>query len=185
VKTQDYLQQAILSLRQGGVIAYPTEAVYGLGCDPFQKNAVAKLLRLKHRAASKGLIIIGSDWQQLAPLVAEIPEERLQVILQSWPGPVTWVFPINATTPAWLHGDYHSLALRVTDHPIAKALCQAFANPLVSTSANRSGEMPARDALMVKQIFADTLDYIVEGKVGSLAKPTVMRDALTGKILRG
>jgi L-threonylcarbamoyladenylate synthase len=176
----------IISIIQaGGIIAYPTEAVYGLGCDPFNDQAIKRLLALKQRSISKGLIVIGSDWQQLHHLTAPIPAERLQTILATWPGSTTWVFPKAASVSKLVSGDHATVALRVTDHPIAQALCAALHAPLISTSANIAGHTPARSASEVRNQFGDQLDFIVEGAVGGLAAPTQIRDALSGQLLRG
>lgn len=171
-------------LQHGGVIAYPTEAVYGLGCDPLNESAVKRICELKHRSIEKGLILIASEWKQLQPYVQTIPEENLQKILNTWPGPITWVFPASQLAPPWITGKQNSIAIRVTAHPIARELCIAYDKPIVSTSANREGKEPARDAKTVKEIFGDEIDYIVSGKVGNHAKPTAIYDALTGSTLR-
>lgn len=169
------LTAAVTSLKQGGLIAYPTEAVYGLGCDPFNPDAVAKLYQLKRRPADKGFILIAASWQQLEPLLAPIPADRQHVVLATWPGPVTWVFPTRQQT---------SLAVRVTAHPIASALCLAFGGPLISTSANLSTQPPAADANQVEALFPGQIDTIIAGDVGDLTAPTPIYDALTGQCLR-
>lgn len=179
-----HLKQAINTLRSGGVIAYPTESVFGLGCDPFNLAAVERILNLKQRAIDKGLIVIGSDWMQLAPLTNKIPDERMQAVQQTWPGPVTWIFPKSHLTPHWLSGKFDSIALRVTAHPIAKSICEAFPGGIVSTSANIATEAPARSAKEVAAIFGDEIDFIFDADVGLNPKPTDIFDALSGKQLR-
>jgi L-threonylcarbamoyladenylate synthase len=165
------------------VIAYPTEAVFGLGCDPWNGAAVCRILKLKRRSMAKGLIVIAADLAQLEAFVY-FPSPAIQErVCSTWPGPVTWVLPARAGVPKWLSGDYTSLAVRVTAHPIASALC-AEAGALVSTSANPSGCTPARCAQEVRAYFKDALDYIVLGEVGREGRPTEIRDAITGKILR-
>lgn len=183
-----HLKQAARALRHGGIIAYPTEAVYGLGCDPLNVVAVLRLLALKNRPMDKGLILIASDFQQLAPFVRPPAPDIMRRISATWPGPVTWLLPATAETPAWLRGAHDTLAVRVTAHPQAAALCQAFGGALVSTSANPAGRSPARQPLRVRQYFShyphERLDYILSGAVYSHAKPTEIRDAVTGKIIR-
>lgn len=171
-------------LKQGGIIAYPTEAVFGLGCNPFNQTAVNKLLQLKQRDVAKGLILIASSWEQVKSLVTEIPEKNLTAVLASWPGPHTWLFPANEKVPYWIKGEHSSVALRITAHPIAKAICAAFGGPVVSTSANVANLQPAKTAEEVLTQFPQGIDYIVPGDVGSLLNPTPIRDALTSKILR-
>jgi L-threonylcarbamoyladenylate synthase len=179
-----HLRQAARRVWAGGIIAYPTEAVFGLGCDPLSAAAVQRLLEIKGRAAAKGLILIAADLHQLEPYIGELAGPRKNEILQSWPGPITWVVPAVAGTPSWLSGGRPTLAVRVTDHPIAAALCRACGMALVSTSANRSGQPPARTALRVRQRLSGRIDYLVPGQTGPQCKPTTIRDALSGAILR-
>ena len=178
------LRRAAETVRDAGVIAYPTEAVYGLGCDPLEEGAVRRILDIKRRDAAKGVILIASRIEQLLPFMARLPADALSKLEQSWPGPVTWVVPAATHVPAWLTGGRGTLAVRVTAHPIAHALCEACGMALVSTSANLSGQPPARSALMVRTQLGAAVDYIVPGAVGSLARPTEIREALTGKVLR-
>jgi len=178
------LKQAVQCLKGGGVIAYPTEAVFGLGCDPLNPYAVTRLLQLKQRDIAKGLILIAADQAQLSVYI-EPPSATMQAELDAtWPGPVTWLLKPRPTIPQWLTGAHDSLAVRVTAHPLTRTLCQAFGGPLVSTSANPSQQPPARNTLTVHRYFHDQLDYIVSGPLGARAKPTEIRDARTGRILR-
>lgn len=179
-----HLKQAAGVLRHAGIIAYPTEAVYGLGCDPLNATAVFRLLALKNRPVKKGVILIASDFQQLAPFVRTPEPAIMRTISATWPGPVTWLLPAKAETPAWLCGAHDTLAVRVTAHPQAAALCQAFGGALVSTSANPAGRSPARHPWRVRHYFGNGLDYILSGTVYSHAKPTEIRDALSGKVIR-
>lgn len=175
---------AIQALHRGSVIAYPTESVYGLGCDPLCESAVLHLLALKKRAVNKGLLLIAADLMQIMPYIAAIPLDCMQKVLHTWPGPFTWVFPATKLVPAWIHGDHNTVAVRVTDHPIAKTLCADFGRPLVSTSANLEGQSPACTAQAVAEMFPVGIEVIVPGKVGELAKPTSIRDALSGSLIR-
>lgn len=178
-------EEAINILRTGGIIAYPTEAVYGLGSDPFNETAVHRLLAIKQRSVTKGLILLAHSWATISYLTLPIPKDKLSKALATWPGPTTWIFPANLNVvPAWIRGVHNSLAIRITAHPIAKSLCELFAAPIVSTSANIEGQVPARSYQEVQQIFDDKIDYIVEGKIGDLKKPTPIYDVLTGEILR-
>ena len=179
------LRRAARVVRQGGIIAYPTEAIYGLGCDPFNPTAVSRLLELKQRPVEKGLILISDSFERLSPLLAPIAAERLAVILASWPGPVTWVMPASSQVPPWLSGRHTSLAVRVTAHPFAAALCRACGTPLVSTSANLSKHPPARNALETRLRCGTGVDLILHGATGIRKEPSQIREALSGKILRG
>jgi L-threonylcarbamoyladenylate synthase len=178
------LRRAVRALRQGGIIAYPTESVYGLGCNPLDSSAVYRLLELKRRPAAKGLILIADNFARLRPFLASLPPERLASVLQSWPGPVTWIMPADPEVPTWLRGQHRGLAVRVTAHPLAAALCEAAAMPLVSTSANLSQHPPARNALEVRLRCNNQVDCIVHGATGGLARPTQIRDAMSGSLLR-
>ena len=177
------LRRAARMLRAGGVIAYPTEAVYGLGCDPLNRNAVQRLLAIKQRPVEKGLILIASRFEQLAPFVQPPGGAIMRRLNETWPGPVTWVLPAGPATPRWLRGSHHTLAVRVTAHPLAAALCDAFGGPVVSTSANPSGRPPARSALQTR-LRCPGVDLVVHGATGGQARPTPIRDAITGDVLR-
>ncbi|EGV33678.1 ribosome maturation factor rimN [Thiorhodococcus drewsii AZ1] len=178
------LRIAVQCLRSGGVIAYPTEAVFGLGCDPWNGEAVERLLAIKQRAVSKGLILIASHQDQLKPFVESLPEDRLREIWSSWPGPNTWLFPASERTPDWLTGRFETLAVRVTAHPIAAALCRAYGGPIVSTSANRAQLRPARTAVQVRLGFENGPDYVLAGACSGANRPSRIRDGLTGQLLR-
>jgi L-threonylcarbamoyladenylate synthase len=184
--SENPLSSAIQALQQAKLIAYPTEAVYGLGCDPLQQSAVFKFLQLKKRAGAKGLILIAANRQQIMPYIdiSQLPAHRLQQIFATWPGPVTWLFPATSKVPDWIRGAYDTIAVRVTAHPIANALCAAFGRPLVSTSANLTGQLPADNALAVQTIFPEGIAVVVPGEVGGLEKPTEIRDANSGAIVR-
>lgn len=173
-------------LRQGGVIAYPTEAVFGLGCDPQNDTAISKLLALKQRAADKGLILIAADEQQLHPYLdlSQINESIWRPVRASWPGHVTWLLPAAPSVSPLLRGVHPTLAVRVTAHPLVRTLCTAFGGPLVSTSANLAGQPAAGNAGQVEQQFADRLDAVLLGETGGADQPSEIRDAMTGKILR-
>ncbi len=185
MKISDFeIQAAIHWVQKGGVVAYPTEAVYGLGCDPFCWPAVERILNLKRRNVNKGLILVASDWEQVSMLVEPIPPGAFNRVMATWPGPVTWLFPVGENAPAWIKGTHPRLALRISNHPIVRKLCEGVHGPLVSTSANLEGQEPLRDYRSMKIVFEKQVDFIVPGKVGGLANPTSIRDALTGDIIR-
>ena len=167
----------------GGVIAYPTEAVFGLGCDPLNPNAVRRLLALKRRSEDKGLILIAADLAQLLPFVELLPEAAMRPVLATWPGPVTWLLPARPSTPGWLTGRYDTLAVRVTGHAFAAALCRAC-GPLVSTSANQGGRPPAKTPLEVRMRLPEGPDLILHAPLGDSDRPSRILDARTGRALR-
>ena len=168
----------------GEVVAYPTEAVWGLGCDPFNPHAVARLLQLKQRPVEKGLILIAATIEQFAPFLHGLDNDHYQQLKASWPAPITWLVPASSAVPVWIKGQHPSVALRVTDHPLAKALCQLAGGPIVSTSANPGSKPEARSALAVRRYFGDQLATITPGKIGKEAKPSQIRDLISGKVLR-
>jgi L-threonylcarbamoyladenylate synthase len=178
------INEAVRILQQGGIIAYPTEAVYGLGCDPDNNEAVEKLLAIKQRSWDKGLILIAADFQQLRPYLAEVESALKEKILATWPGPVTWLWPANPAVSSLLRGKHDTIAVRVTAHSLAAALCREFGGPLVSTSANLSGKPPTHTADEVRSQLGDQLDYVLEGEIGGLSRPSQIRDAVTGEIIR-
>ncbi len=175
---------ALTALRRSGVVAYPTEGVFGLGCDPRDDAALTRLLALKGRPAAAGLILIAAEFSQLAPWLAPLEPAHEARAAATWPGPVTWVWPASVAVDRRLTGGRATLAVRVTAHPVASALCHAFGGALVSTSANYHGEPPARTAAEVRATFGATVDAVIDAPCGGLPGPTEIRDALTGAVLR-
>lgn len=184
--TSAAIEQAASLLREGGVLAYPTEAVFGLGCDPHDRTAFERLFALKGRPYSQGVLLIAADFLQAAPYIdlTKVSAKALEKVLASWPGPNTWIFPRSAHVPEWVAGNHAGIALRVTAHAPAAALCQAFGGAVVSTSANPHGEPPARDLPTLERYFGARLDGVLDAELGGLDRPTVIRDALSGAIIR-
>ena len=179
-----HLETAARVLHRGGLIAYPTEAVYGLGCLPGERRAVERLLDIKNRSWRKGFSLIAAGLDQIEPLV-ELPAGPLaDELRRSWPGPVTWVLNARPGIPFWLTGGRDTLAVRVTGHALSRRLCETAASPLISTSANRSRRPPLRRHLHVRREFGTRVDYVLTGELGGMAKPTMIRDGRTGDILR-
>lgn len=178
------LAQARRCFEAGGIIAYPTEAVYGLGCDPLDPYAVQRLLRLKQRPLEKGLILIAADYSQLRPYISPLDSEVMAPVLASWPGPHTWILPAAPGLPDWLSGGRDSIAVRVTRHPLTAQLCRYAGSPLVSTSANPSGHRPATTPLTVRRYFPQGIDLLLHGPLGGLSRPSQIHDARSGQTLR-
>jgi L-threonylcarbamoyladenylate synthase len=177
------LRQAAATLHAGGVIAYPTEAVYGLGCDPLNLDAVLRLLSIKHRDPAKGLILVADNIQRLLPFIKVTAAQR-QALMQTWPGPNTWLVPVQDWVPEWLTGQHDTLAVRVTAHPLVAALCREAGMPIVSTSANLAGQPPARNALQVRKRLAGKIDFLLNGQTSGQRRPTTIRDLETGQVIR-
>ncbi|MEO3864923.1 Sua5/YciO/YrdC/YwlC family protein [Rheinheimera fenheensis] len=174
------------ALIAGGVIAYPTEAVYGLGCDPDNEAAVLALLAIKQRPVEKGLILVAANYSQLMPYVDDkaIPLEKRYQIFSSWPGHVSWVLPASQTAPKWITGQFDSIAVRVSAHPVVQQLCLTYGKPLVSTSANLSGQPGITNKTELEQSLGTMLAAIVPGALGGATQPSQIRNALTGDIVR-
>lgn len=178
--------QAVLdAFNQGAVIAYPTEAVFGLGCDPDNTEAMQSLLALKQRPKEKGVILIAGEFAQLAPYVDEqaIPANMRDTIFDSWPGPNTWLLPKSEHASDWQTGGSDLIAVRVTAHPLVQELTALLGKPLVSTSANLSGQSPATNAGEVRAQFSDGV-FLLDGPLGEADNPSSIRNGLNGDILR-
>lgn len=178
------LRTAANLLKRGGIIAYPTEAVFGLGCDPLNEKAVSKILHLKDRPINQGLILVASQWSQLAQFCQLPVQARLNEIFQTWPGPFTWVFKASANCPNWLLGPDQSIAVRISAHPMVQQLCEIYQGAIVSTSANLKGLPPAKTVAEVKAYFPDQIDFMVDGEIGKMVKPSQIIDARSGRIVR-
>jgi L-threonylcarbamoyladenylate synthase len=179
--------QAVNILHHGGVIAYPTEAVYGFGCDPKNLSAVQKILEIKQRKKEKGLILIASSYEQFKSYIQPLDKNIEEKCLAAWENKktvMTWLVPVKKETSEYLKGQFNTLAIRVSHHPIVKELCEQFGGAIISTSANISGQESARTAEQVKQIFENKIDFIIEGETDLNAQPSEIRDALTDEIIR-
>ncbi len=183
---QTEILNAVNALAEGKTIGYPTEAVFGVGCDPDNQQAIALLLQIKQREKSKGLILIAADYAQLQPYIDEtaINAEQKERMLASWPGPVTWVVPARSGLSDWLTGQFSTIAVRVSDHPTVQQLCQAYGKPITSTSANLSGQPACRSAADVKAQIGAQLAVIINAPTGGRLNPSEIRDIQTGHIFR-
>ena len=174
------IRHASRVLHGGGVIAYPTEGVYGLGCLPGDYAAVSRILEMKSRSEAQGLVLIGANAEQLS-VWAELPDSLLT---SSEENPVTWIVPATDAVPDWIRGDNTGVAVRITAHPVASALCTGSGSCLVSTSANLSGHEPARNLFVLRKQFGALVDYVVPGLCGPAAGASEIRDSRTGNIVR-
>ena len=177
-------------LMEGNVIAYPTEAVWGLGCDPLNEQACLDLLQIKRRPIQKGMILIAGSIDEFAGILSALPVEQVQKLDAAWQnqistGAITFLVPdLLEQVPYWIKGSHNSVALRVSQHPLVKSLCHAFGGPLVSTSANRSGKPPARSRVLVEKYFGGQLEFIVPGALGGATNPSKIIDFYTGETIR-
>lgn len=179
-----FLHRLRAHFRGGGLIAYPTESCFGLGCDPRNPRAVRELLRLKARPQSKGLILIAAAARQLRGYIAPLDETQRGKIAPTWPGPNTWLIPAGRKAGRWLRGRHASLAVRVTAHPGAAALCRVLDSALVSTSANLAGHKPLKTAAACRKAFGEQV-LVVPGRIGGSRKPSTIRDLASGRVIRG
>lgn len=169
----------------GEVLAYPTEAVWGLGCDPYNEAATMRLLQIKDRPVHKGLILVAGSADQVAFLLDALTPTQRKKVLATWPGPTTWLIPDEAQmVPWWIKGDHLSVAVRVSAHPLVAALCSAFGGPIVSTSANKAGKRPAKTALQVTKHMGREIDGLLYGKLGTEQNPSRIVDLLSDTVLR-
>jgi L-threonylcarbamoyladenylate synthase len=181
---QKQLDLTVGLVKAGGVIAYPTESVFGLGCDPFNEKAVLKLLSLKRRTVDQGLILIASNIGQILPLIQPQHANDLARALKTWPGHFTWVFPKSKCVPSWVSGKHNTIAIRVSNHPIVKRLCDQLNHPLVSTSANISNQEDLNSIKRIRETFGDKIDFYIEAPTGNEQQASPIRDAHTLKTIR-
>ena len=178
------ISQAAQYLRDGEIIAYPTEAVYGLGCNPESENAVLRLISMKSRPVAAGLILIADRFDRFESYTRPVSDALMERAMSTWPGPVTWLFPSAVNTPDWLTGKHPTIALRVTAHPVCRALCAEFQRAIVSTSANPGGSEPARSGAEVLDYFGSGVCGIVEGALGGEESPSEIRNLENGGVIR-
>ncbi len=169
----------------GGVIAYPTEAVWGLGCDPFSEAAVSKLLQIKNRPVEKGLILVAASLDQLPALASSLTDSQRRTLEETWPGPVTWLIPDpEGSIPNWIKGEHESVAVRVSAHPLVRELCNRHGGALVSTSANDAGEPEIRSQSRLTEEFGGRIDAVIAGELGDSTETSQIRDLISGNRLR-
>jgi L-threonylcarbamoyladenylate synthase len=179
------LESAAKVLSQGGVIAYPTEGVWGLGCDPFNESAVFRILALKQRPAAKGLILAAGNARQVEMLIAQLPEDYRDILDRTWPGPNTWLIPdVDQLIPHWVKGEFDTVALRVSAHPLVAQLCDCFGGMIVSTSANPADKPPALTQAEVEAYFPGSLDFVLPGELGDQSGPSTIRDLMSQLVIR-
>ncbi len=178
------IQSCTEALAQGEVIAYPTEAVWGLGCDPFNQHAVSKVLALKSRSENKGLILVAGKIAQFEFLLDGLKRDSRELLERSWPGHTTWLVPHKGRIPRFVSGEHDTIALRVSGHPVVQALCHRFGGPIVSTSANPQGLTPAASQFKARRYFGHKNVLFAPGHIGTALKPSKIVDLVTGTVIR-
>lgn len=184
VQIQQQLTRAVEILRAGGVIAYPTEYCFGLGCDPRNQHSVERLLEVKQRAATQGVILIAANLTQVEDYAELDGLRKLERIQASWPGPNTWLLPAKPHVPTWVRGKHTTIAMRIPGHALSQALCRDFGHAIVSTSANRHGQPALLTTESVVAELGEELDFVLDAPVGGAASASTIRDAISGEILR-
>lgn len=179
------IYQASHILKASGVIAYPTETVWGLGCDPFNIEALERIIQIKRRDAHKGLILVAADIKQFDFLLSACSADDIKKMSDSWPGAVTWLVPHKHRVPQLVHGQFDTVAIRVSSHPLVQQLCTEFGGPIVSTSANFSGKPTVRCAVQARAVLGPYLDFILQGPVGLANAPSRIIDLRSGRVIRG
>lgn len=178
------LEKACAIVRAGGLIAYPTEGVFGIGCDPLNEKALQRLLAVKQRDPGKGFILIAARMAMLSPFIATLDNDVQTRVMNTWPGPVTWVLPATVNTSKMITGGRSTVAARITAHPFAQALSDSLGHALISTSANRGGQPAITCLEELRQQLGNDVDYIVPLELGDLQTPTPIFDAISGTQLR-
>ncbi len=178
------IDRIVRGLAKGEVIAYPTEGVWGLGCLPDLEAAVTRILAIKQRSWTEGLILVASKISHVDRYLDGISEKKRRLLEHTWPSPVTFLVPDNGHVPSWIKGDHDKVALRVSKHPTVSTICHALGGPIVSTSANPTGQSPALTATQVRQYFGNEIDLLVPGNLTGLNGPSEIRDLDTGEIIR-
>jgi len=176
------LNIAAIIIKNDGVISYPTESVFGLGCSPSSEEAVNKILQLKQRPVKKGLILIAGKLSQLEPYIEITAEEKQKIINKKTA--TTWLVRKSALTPHWISGKHSKVAIRLTKHPLITHLCAVLNHPIVSTSANPSGANPAMSSLQSRQYFSDQVDMYLQDETPLTGQPTSIIDIETAIIFR-
>lgn len=174
------IRLAALHLLEGATIAYPTEGVYGLGCLPDSLTAVRRLLAIKARDAAKGLILLSANRQLLDGWV----DDTVDMLTSEGDRAVTWIVPAGPRCHPLVTGQRTTVAVRITKHPVCRELSLATGRPLISTSANRSGETAITNKIKLQRQLANRVDYLVPGNLGGQSGPSEIRDLLTGTVLR-
>jgi L-threonylcarbamoyladenylate synthase len=167
------------AVSRGAIFGYPTDTVWGFGCHPLIASSVARILQIKNRSADKGLILLSSRLEYCAPYVG-LANEQLQPVLSTTDHPTTWLVPASGNCPVWIRGNYPTVAIRITDHPLLDFLCGRLEAPIVSTSANRSGKATARNSVQMRKQFGDELDFIVSGFATGSNRPSEIKFLLSG-----
>ena len=177
------VKDVICHLKSGEVIGYPTEAVYGIGCDPWNQSSVEKIAKIKGRKNSQTFLMVASSIGQLTDLI-DISKLSPQVA-SSWPGHTTWLIKAKENVPYWLQDEQtNKVGIRISNHPLVIELCNAFGKPIISTSANVSGKEEIKNQQEFIRTFSSDINYLVDGDLGDYDETSVIIDMETNKKIR-
>jgi L-threonylcarbamoyladenylate synthase len=171
------------AVSQGAIFGYPTDTIWGFGCHPMIASGVSRILQIKNRSADKGLILLSSRLEYCAAYVG-LDNEQLKPVLSTADHPTTWLIPASENCPLWIRGNYPTVAIRITDHPLLEFLCGQLRTPIVSTSANRSGKATVRNSIQMHKQFGNELDFIVSGFATGSKRPSEIKSLLNGTTAR-
>lgn len=177
------LNRLIHAVSRGAVFGYPTDTIWGFGCHPLIANSVSRILQIKNRAPDKGLILLSSRLEYCAAYLA-VDMEQLESIRLPCAQPTSWLVPASAFCPPWIRGNFPTVAIRITDHPLLQVLCDRLEAPMVSTSANRAGRATVRNSLQLRKQFGDELDFIVTGFAPGSGRPSEIKSLSSGITVR-
>lgn len=179
------IRHYVQSIEHGAVFAYPTDTIWGLGCHPSNQEAIQRVQQIKRRSPRKGLILLSNDFEYCRAYVDDaLYNHYCSLLSQSQPKPTTWILQASESCPQWLTGSRETVAIRITQASLIEALCGELKHPLVSTSANRSGEPPSRNSYLIHKHFRQHVDFIIDGFDTGTKKASEIRDAKNGIILR-
>jgi L-threonylcarbamoyladenylate synthase len=177
------LNRFVHAVSRGAIFGYPTDTIWGFGCHPLIATSTNRILRIKNRSPEKGLILLSSRLEYCAAYL-DMDLEQLRAIRAPADKPTTWLVPASSFCPPWIRGNFPTVAIRITDHPLMQILCDRLEAPIVSTSANRAGRAPVRNALQMRKQFADELDFIVTGFTTGTGRPSEIRSLASGTTVR-
>lgn len=173
------------SIELGAVFAYPGDTIWGFGCHPLLEESVGRILQIKRRSASKGLILLSSKLEYCLPYISrDLSADDIAQLKQPQAQPTTWLIPASQNCPGWLRGGYSTIAIRITCHPFITALCNDLESPIVSTSANLSGKTAIRNSIQARRIFSNQLDHIISGYQPGTGRPSEIKSLKSGDIIR-
>ncbi|MFV9614726.1 MAG: L-threonylcarbamoyladenylate synthase [Gammaproteobacteria bacterium] len=153
------IRHAVHIINRGGIIAYPTDTIYGLGCDPYNPDAVKKINAIKQRPLNKQFILLAANINQLRPLIL-IKKEQEKIITQNTQV-TSWIVKASPTAPPWLVGDSKTLCIRISKHDEVQRLCNTLGHAIISTSANLAGKKTAKNALQLHKYFHQYVEIIL------------------------